>query len=80
MTKVTIHDTYLNKTFSFFVNKNYNSVNEAEEELKIYKYLNFTIVKVKPVNRVKQIFISCFCDNTTDIGEVLFCSYKYLII
>ena len=79
MTKITVHDKYLNKTFSFFVNQQYNSIEEAEKELRIYEYLYFSIIITRSANCLERVFIPLLCKGTRNIIDVLFCSCRYLI-
>lgn len=80
MTRITVYDSYLDKMFSFFVDQEYNSVEEVEEELKIYNYLFFPVATIRPANRLEQLLIPYFCANTNKVEDALFCNYKYLII
>ena len=79
MTKITVHDEYLNKIISFFVNQEYKNEREAREHLKIDEYLYFPVAAVRPANRIERLFIPLLCKSTRDITDVLFYHYKYLI-
>lgn len=79
MTKITVHDEYLNKTISFFVNQEYKDEREAGERLRIDEYLYFPVAAVRPANRLERLFIPLLCKSTREIRDVLFRHYKYLI-
>lgn len=80
MTKITVHDTYLNKTFSFFVNQEYKNIDEVEKSLRIHDYLYFPVDAVRPANYLERLFVSLFCEKTEKMEDVLFYNYKYLTI
>lgn len=80
MTKITVCDTYLNKTFSFFVNQKYENIEEAKKKLRIHDYLYFPVAAVRSANRIERLFIPLLCKSTEDIADVLFYNYKYLIV
>ena len=79
MTKITVHDEYLNKTISFFVNQEYKDEREAIKYLRIDEYLYFPVKTVRSANHLERLFIPLFCEGTKDITDVLFYHYKYLI-
>lgn len=79
MTKITVTDTYLHKTFSFFVDQNYNSIDEVEKALRTHDYLYFPVVAVRPANRIEQLIVPRLCSKTNKVEDVLFYNYKYLI-
>ena len=79
MTKITVHDEYLNKIISFFVNQEYKDEKEVREYLRIDEYLYFPVAAVRPANRIERLFIPLLCKSTRDITDVLFYHYKYLI-
>ena len=80
MTKITVHDTYLNKNITFFTNKDLNSKEKVIKELRIHDYLYFSVVAVKPANRIEKVIVPFFCETTDDMINVLFYNYKYLFI
>lgn len=80
MTKITVCDTYLNKIFSFFVNQEYENIEEAKKKLRIHDYLYFPVTTVRSANRIERLFIPLLCKSTEDIADVLFYNYKYLIV
>ena len=80
MTRITVTDTYLNKTFSLFVNQDYNSIEEVEKELRIHDYLYFPVAAVRPANRIERLIIPRLCSSTDKMEDVLFYNYKYLIL
>lgn len=79
MTKITVHDEYLNKTISFFVNQEYKDEKEATKYLRINEYLYFPVKAVRPANCLEKLLIPLLCEDTKDIIDVLFYHYKYLI-
>lgn len=79
MTKITVHDEYLNKTISFFVNQEYNNEEEVTKYLRINKYLYFPVKTVRPAKHLEQLLIPLLCKSTRDMVDVLFYNYKYLI-
>lgn len=79
MTKITVHDEYLNKTISFFVNQEYKDEKETTKYLRINEYLYFPVKAVRPANRLEQLLIPLLCEDTGYIIDVLFYHYKYLI-
>ena len=80
MTKITVHDTYLNKTFSFFVNQEYEDIGEVEKRLRVHDYLYFPVAAVRPANRLERLLIPRLYKSTKDMIDVLFYNYKYLIV
>lgn len=80
MTKITVCDTYLNKTFSFFVNQEYENIEEVEKRLRVHDYLYFPVAAVRPANRLERLLIPRLCKSTKDMVDVLFYNYKYLIV
>lgn len=79
MTKITVHDEYLNKTISFFVNQEYNNEEEVRKYLRINEYLYFPVKAVRPANHLERLLIPLLYKSTRDMIDVLFYNYKYLI-
>lgn len=79
MTKITVHDEYLNKTISFFVNQEYKDEKEATKYLRINEYLYFRVKTVRSANHLEQLLIPLLYKNTRYMIDVLFYHYKYLI-
>ena len=79
MTKITVHDEYLNKTIFFFVNQEYKDEEEVRKYLRTNEYLYFPVKAVRPANYLERLLIPLLCEGTEDIIDVLFYHYKYLI-
>lgn len=80
MTKITVHDTYLHKNITFYVNQNFNSKHEVENTLRLQDYLYFPIVSIKNANKIEKLFIPVLYKKTKCVEDVLFYHVKYLII
>jgi hypothetical protein len=79
MTKITIHDTYLHKDITFYSRRDFKDKDEVEQVLRLKDYLYFPIVEVKPTNLIEKLLIPIFYEKTTDVKDILFFHFKYLI-
>lgn len=80
MTKIKYLDTYLNKENYFYVNRDFSTIEEVYQNLRIKDYLYYKVVAVSGVSRLKAMFISLTFDKTGYLEDVFFEHYKLLTL
>lgn len=80
MTKIKYLDTYLNKESYFYVNRDFSTIEEVYQNLRIKDYLYYKVVAVSGVSRLKAMLISLTFDKTGYLEDVFFEHYKLLML
>lgn len=80
MTKIKYLDTYLNKESYFYVNRDFSTIEEVYQNLRIKDYLYYKVIAVSGVSRFKAMLISLTFDKTGYLEDVFFEHYKLLTL
>lgn len=80
MTKIKYLDTYLNKESYFYVNRDFSTIEEVYQNLRIKDYLYYKVVAVSGVSHLKAMLISLTFDKTGYLEDVFFEHYKLLTL
>ena len=76
MTKIILHDSYLDLNITLYASKDFNSTKEIQDTLKIKDLLYLSVVKFTRMNRFKQILILLFCKKTLLADNITFYRIK----
>lgn len=80
MTKIKYLDTYLNKESYFYVNRDFSTIEEVYQNLRIKDYLYYKVIAVSGVSCLKAMLINLTFDKTGHLEDVFFEHYKLLML